>query len=32
MNMAEETLGPVNHGYSSTYKGKLHMMSQAVSN
>ena len=25
-------LGPVNHGYSQTYKGQLHMMSQAISN
>ena len=30
--MASETLGPVNHGYSQTYKGQLHMMSLAVSN
>ena len=30
--MAEEVLGPVNRGYSQTYKGQLHMMSQAVSN
>lgn len=32
VNLANETLGPVNHGYSQTYKGKLHMMSLAVSN
>ena len=32
VNLADEALGPVNHGYSQTYKGKLHMMSLAVSN
>ena len=31
-NYTSKALGPVNHGYVRTLKGKLHMMSVAVSN